>query len=288
MQPFIENENHERDISALDLVHYLNVLQAKDSKRGNQVILNKLLDLPKQSLAALTNTPKELEYSKDIQEYFPKDYIKSIDTSLNEIMKSEILSNASTICLNKAAAEGKIMLLHVALNKDPRDENDFTPLMQACAHGQMTIVEYLTNKGCDINARSKNKNTPLQLACQKGHTNTVKFLLSNEALNKDPRDEDDQTPLIWACRNGHMTIAEYLIDKGCDINARNKYKWTSLHSACRQGHKNIVNLLLSKGADYNAKDKYNDTPLDDARNKNNDDIVSLLESFISSKQNQSQ
>ena len=113
-----------------------------------------------------------------------------------------------------------------------------------------------------INARSKNKNTPLQLACQKGHTNIVKILLSNEALNKDPRDENDFTPLMQACFHGHMTIVEYLINKGCDINARSKNKMTPLHFACLLGHKSIAELLLSKGADDKAENDNGETPLD--------------------------
>ncbi len=45
------------------------------------------------------------------------------------------------------------------------------------------------------------------------------------------------------------------MQKGADVNARNKDGDTALMLGCRRGHLEVVKLLLEKGADVNARDK---------------------------------
>jgi ankyrin repeat protein len=53
-----------------------------------------------------------------------------------------------------------------------------------------------------------------------------------------------------------------LIDKGADVNAKNKYNETPLFYAVKiKDNIEIVKLLIDKGVDVNAKNKYNETPL---------------------------
>jgi len=53
-----------------------------------------------------------------------------------------------------------------------------------------------------------------------------------------------------------------LIDKGADVNAKNKYNETPLHFAVYvKENKEIVKLLIDKGVDVNAKNKYNLNPI---------------------------
>jgi hypothetical protein len=66
---------------------------------------------------------------------------------------------------------------------------------------------------------------------------------------------------------GGIEQIKSLIAKGADINARNKYQRTPLHSASSKGDKKTVELLLSKRANVNAKSKHKQgsrTPLFEA------------------------
>ena len=65
---------------------------------------------------------------------------------------------------------------------------------------------------------------------------------------------------IAALQNNTESLKN-LIEKGADVNAKNKYEQTTLHYAAREGHTEIVEFLIEKGADVNAKNKYGLTPL---------------------------
>lgn len=49
---------------------------------------------------------------------------------------------------------------------------------------------------------------------------------------------------------------------GADIDAKNNYGETVLHSAAISGYEGVVRLLLQRGADINAKNRYGKTALD--------------------------
>jgi ankyrin repeat protein len=55
-------------------------------------------------------------------------------------------------------------------------------------------------------------------------------------------------------KEGHTEIVQLLLEKGADVNAKNKYGRTALIYATERGYTEIVQLLLEKGADVNAKD----------------------------------
>ena len=71
-------------------------------------------------------------------------------------------------------------------------------------------------------------------AAENGDLSSVQWFIEKEGVNVDKRDSNNWTPLIWASvysddhPNECLSIVEYLIEKGADVNAKNKY-W--LHSS---------------------------------------------------------
>jgi ankyrin repeat protein len=51
------------------------------------------------------------------------------------------------------------------------------------------------------------------------------------------------------------------VEKGADVNARDKNDGTPLHYAVARGHLSVVEFLIEKGADLNARNRYGKTPL---------------------------
>jgi ankyrin repeat protein len=43
-------------------------------------------------------------------------------------------------------------------------------------------------------------------------------------------------------------MVQLLVEKGVDIEARDKYGWTALHEAASSGHETTVRLLVEEGA----------------------------------------
>ena len=93
-------------------------------------------------------------------------------------------------------------------------------------------------------------------------------------LNKG--DNKGGTALMWAAQGGHKAVVQLLLEKGANVEAKNKYRETALHGAARGGHEAVVRLLLEKGADVEAKSKYGGTALDGAVRGRHEAVVRLL------------
>ena len=96
--------------------------------------------------------------------------------------------------------------------------------------------------------------------------------------------QDGSTPLLHAAQKGHLPVVEYLMEKGADMEAKDKYvsgvislMWSHtyvtheythlwmyqygnapLMIAAREGRLPVVEYLVEKGADMEAKSKVSD------------------------------
>ena len=57
------------------------------------------------------------------------------------------------------------------------------------------------------------------------------------------------TPLMYAAMENRTILIERMIEMGCDIHAKNKEHYTTLHLASMYSREDTVKLLLSKKAD---------------------------------------
>lgn len=74
-------------------------------------------------------------------------------------------------------------------------------------------------------------------------------------MAKAGQQYDFVTHNLWdLCFRGDVKAAKKAIDRGVDVNVRNKVGWTPLHAASRGGQVRVSELLLARGADVDAKD----------------------------------
>ena len=57
------------------------------------------------------------------------------------------------------------------------------------------------------------------------------------------------SPIIVASRHGHLELIKFLIQRGVDIEQRNKYLKRPLHEAAAGGHLDCVKFLISQNAE---------------------------------------
>jgi hypothetical protein len=88
-----------------------------------------------------------------------------------------------------------------------------------------------------------------------------RFLFEGADLNAPDR-ELGVTPLSWAAALGHTDAMKLLLEKGADVNCRNRDGATALHTAAFFGQPGAARVLIEKGADVNAKTTAGHTPLD--------------------------
>ena len=116
------------------------------------------------------------------------------------------------------------------------------------AEGQLDILKLLVKAGADTKITNRYGGVALIPASERGHTETVKYLLENTDI---------------------------------DVNHINNLGWTALLEAIILGkggkeHTEITDMLLKHGADPNIADRNGVTPLMHARERKYNEIEKLL------------
>ncbi|KAM4808328.1 ankyrin repeat domain-containing protein 17 isoform 3-T3 [Rhinophrynus dorsalis] len=129
----------------------------------------------------------------------------------------------------------------------------------------------------DIDAQTEsNHDTALTLACAGGHEELVQTLLERGA-NIEHRDKKGFTPLILAATAGHVGVVEILLDNGADIEAQSeRTKDTPLSLACSGGRQEVVELLLARAANKEHRNVSDYTPLSLAASGGYVNIIKIL------------
>ncbi len=148
-------------------------------------------------------------------------------------------------------AINSLSLLHFNLDSI-YELHEFTLLTYAVKFNRSEIVEYLIQKGADINTQDK-LYTPLAVACIKKNINMIKKLLE---LGADPnslfqQDDNKYMAIHVAITNGNLEVVKTLVEGGTDLNDTSII--LPLVQAIKEGNKDIINYLLDNGADVNAR-----------------------------------
>jgi len=139
------------------------------------------------------------------------------------------------------------------------DARGNSPLMYAAALGSLEGMRLLLDAGADPNAANAFDATPLMWCA--GDAAKVRLLLSKGA-HADARSKLGRTPLmIAAAYDGATDAARFLVEKGADVNARDKGGNSVLAQAAGSNNVEVARLLIAKGAQVNTVDEGGYTPL---------------------------
>jgi ankyrin repeat protein len=115
-------------------------------------------------------------------------------------------------------------------------------------------------------------------AAAAGDLNKVRTLLESDHTLLESKDNNGCTPLDRACGRNKAEVANYLIDKGANVNARNKWNQTPLHSTMNVFGQDfdLIKRLIDKGANVNAQGDRGNTPLAGAAARGDIKVAKLL------------
>ena len=189
------------------------------------------------------------------------------------------------------------LLLGKGANVDARDKYGQTPLLYAAFFKKPELASLLARHGAYISVKDKRGKTlsnyleldqirelineskrveKLFMAVKKGDAELVEELTGRSPEMVNTIDREGSTPLLFALELGHADIAKFLIEKGANVTATDKWQDTPLHLSAWFGFKDVTQLLIEKGANVNAKDSKGRTPLTAAISQGKDEIQQIL------------
>jgi len=162
------------------------------------------------------------------------------------------------------------LLLEHGGSVDVRDTRKQTALHRTIDwHGKVAIdaVQFLLERGADVNARRNDLWTPLHLALNIGELTVTRLLLDHQA-DVNSRNDDGQAPLHLLSRwvasqdeDDGSDIVKLLLERGANVNERDKDNATPLHLASYNKRLKIIRVLLDHGANADAEKDQGETPL---------------------------
>ena len=129
-----------------------------------------------------------------------------------------------------------------------RDSIDATPLWQACAGGCLAMVRKLVESGADVMAKSRGHRSVLSAASSRGHADVVAFLLGLGVVDVAAEGFGVSSSLYGACTGNYSEVAKLLIEAGADVDVKGKDVFGLMYRACARGYVEIVRLMVDAGA----------------------------------------
>ncbi|MBA3954126.1 ankyrin repeat domain-containing protein [Candidatus Dependentiae bacterium] len=174
---------------------------------------------------------------------------------------------------------------------------DCEQLYGAALHGNVKLIQFLLDKGVDVNSKDSSNKTALHAAAQSGHLAAAQLLVKNGAL-VDAKTTENYTPLHSAMEDsdvdsclggkerqiieGKTQVIKFLLAQEADVNAQTNNNKTPLYlfvknsSYYPDGHcAQVVKLLLDSGA-YSNTQSGNKTLLHYAAANNQPGVIKLL------------
>jgi len=98
-------------------------------------------------------------------------------------------------------------------------------------------------------------------AALRGDVRAVRRMLDADPELIRARTPLEKTPLHQAITSSNEELIDFLLERGADVNAKDKTGLTPLHVAAWWMATKIARQLLRHGADIHAVDVFGDTPL---------------------------
>lgn len=152
-------------------------------------------------------------------------------------------------------------------------------LRKYCGRDEISRVEELLSRGCEVNTGDGEGLTPLHYAAELNRVGVINTLaaLAKGRLLVNVQDKYGWSPLHSAAHQGNTDAVQALLKLGADASITDKYGKTPLHYASSQARNRICDLLLAKSqALLNTGDAHGMTPLHETTYKARESTYAIL------------
>jgi hypothetical protein len=126
-----------------------------------------------------------------------------------------------------------------------------------------------------LSFQSLGRNKVLRISAHRGHEAVVRLLVEKGA-DVEAKNKDGWTALYWAVRYGNAAMVRLLLENGAEVDTKDNYGRTALYRAVMEENEAVVQMLVGKGASINAKSDKGETVLYRARGNGYKAVVQLL------------
>jgi ankyrin repeat protein len=156
-----------------------------------------------------------------------------------------LATNTGHTALHFASNADIARLLWNAGARDALSNENMTALSSACIKNKPDVVEFLLQRGLDVNALHGGR-TALMHAAHDGHLDVLRVLLAADPpVLVNLQDGRGSTALSIAAANNQTSVVELLLAHGANDNA-SFYGATCLMQAAHHDHLAVVELLLAR------------------------------------------
>lgn len=150
------------------------------------------------------------------------------------------------------------------------------PLAVAAGDGNRDAVAVLLDAGANVNLKDRWGATPLDEAVKAGHDDICALLIARGGRLGESDGSAVAGTLCDAAKRGDLDLIRRLGDAGANLSAAEYDLRTVAHiGACCSV--DVVEFLIARGADFTARDRWGGTPLSEAKREGRDDVVRVLE-----------
>ena len=234
------------------------------NKDGNNAIICALEHAPRENVSSVVNVL--VRYGAD-KNAVSKNGRKAINYIKNALSDNDFI---------KLCAKGNIKEIDLAFkngaNINALSKDNSTALMWAARFNNSDVVNYLINKGANINSENLKGRTAFDFA------SVNENLTDSDALLTLKYKTDKE--FLKLCKSAPLDEIKNAINNGSNVNSKSKDNSTALMFAARFNSEDVVKFLIENGANISFKNNNGRNALYFARANNkiiSPDILHLLE-----------
>jgi ankyrin repeat protein len=158
------------------------------------------------------------------------------------------------------------------------DYDKCTALHFAAKYNYCECIEYLLQRGIDVNGMNSRGQTPMIFAAISGSHESIELLASHGGDIDRPDKIDNQrwSPIFYAVRNSHARCVDSLIKRNTNLNAIDSNGLTPIFHAVFKKDVPLIELLINFEANVDHVDIKGWTPLFYAIEKGDDQVIQPL------------
>lgn len=157
----------------------------------------------------------------------------------NVKQESPMLSHQRTV--HELAAQGELYDLGSRV-ADTVDGDNMTPLLWAAGYGQNSTVEFLLERGANVNHKANSGQTALMLAATKGFHHVVKTLI-NTGADVNALDNSGNSALMFAAHQDHPLVIHELLRAGADLSLASNCGQTAYSISLSRSNRSSQNSI---------------------------------------------